>query len=148
MPNPGSFLGTRHAFILDQQTRYAQAVRENWAADCVADVTRRYFKRYPIRLDHSTEPTPEWLAQVDDNAVEPDCNFEGDQVLADLLVFRKEVRPYVAAFSNAVLTNMITANQASFGLPVSQVPGPPCNGVWFGQSPQGLAIQNHGHRNR
>src|ERR1700692_4389419 len=91
MVNPGSFLGTRHTFLLDQQSRYSQSVRENWAGDCVADVTRRYFKRYPIDLDHHTEPSDEWLAQVDDDAVDADCDFGDNQALIDLLAFQKEV---------------------------------------------------------
>ena len=91
MVNPGSFLGTRHTFLLDQQSRYSQSVRENWAADCIVDVTRRYFKRYPIDLNHHMEPSEEWLAQVNDNAVEPDCDLGDNQALIDLLAFRKEV---------------------------------------------------------
>lgn len=104
MVNPGSFLGTRHTFLLDQQSRYSQSVRENWAADCVADVTRRYFKRYPIDLDHHTEPSDEWLAQVDDDAVEPDCDFGDNQTLIDLLAFRKEVPATHVSSLSAVLT--------------------------------------------
>lgn len=91
MVNPGAFLGSRHTFLLDQQERYSQSVRENWAADCVADVTRRYLKRYPIHLDHNTEPEPEWLAQVDDDLVDADDGFDDNQVMLDLLAFRREV---------------------------------------------------------
>lgn len=116
--------------MLDQQTLYAQSVRENWAADCVADVSRRYFNRYPIELDHCTEPTAEWLAQVNDNAVEPDCDFDGNQVLADLLVFRKEVCCSIVAFFEYITNRYMPANQASLSLPVSKVPGPPNCGVW------------------
>ncbi|KAF8163969.1 hypothetical protein BJ912DRAFT_838852, partial [Pholiota molesta] len=68
MVNPGAFSGTRKAFLAAQSALYADAVTANHTADTVADIQRRYFKRYPISLSHTVEPSAESLAQVDDNA--------------------------------------------------------------------------------
>lgn len=86
---PWFFAGLRKMFLLDQLPVYEKAVREGWANDFVADVLRRYFKHFPIDLDHSTEPTPEWLAQVDDKAADPDVLLSEE--LVELLKFRREV---------------------------------------------------------
>lgn len=70
MPNPGAFLGSRKVFLHDQQDLYAIAVKNGHIADTVSDIQRRYFKRYPIDLPHNQEPSEEWLAQVDDDALD------------------------------------------------------------------------------
>lgn len=67
-----AFIGTRAAFLDTQREVYAAAVIGNHIADCVADIQRRYFKRYPIDLDHDVEPSAESLIAVDDNAAEPE----------------------------------------------------------------------------
>jgi hypothetical protein len=72
MVNPGAFQGTRRTFLIEQKPVYATAVAGNYAADCLIDIQRRYFKCYPVDLDHSTEPSPEHLAAVDDNATDPE----------------------------------------------------------------------------
>ncbi|KAF9472053.1 hypothetical protein BDN70DRAFT_819199 [Pholiota conissans] len=105
MVNPGVFLGTRKAFLAAQQDLYASAVTENHVADTVANIQRRYFKRYPISLPHNEEPSAEWLASVDDDAPDgellpPDRSkldamaFEAAQAIYDeqvkVLKFRKE----------------------------------------------------------
>lgn len=65
-----AFIGTRAAFLNAQRDAYAAAVIGNHIPDCIADIQRRYFKRYPINLDHDVEPTPESLATVDDTAAD------------------------------------------------------------------------------
>lgn len=72
MVNPGAFTGSRRSFLADQQSLYAAAVTGNHVADTVADIQRRYFKRYPMSLPHDQEPTEEWLAQVDDTLPDPE----------------------------------------------------------------------------
>lgn len=72
MVNPGAFRGTRRSFLVEQKHGYAAAVSGAYAGDFVADIQRRYFKRYPVDLDHNTEPAPEHLAAVDDNAADPE----------------------------------------------------------------------------
>lgn len=72
MVNPGTFTGLRKAFLDSQQDVYAAAVKGKHVADTVADIQRRYFKRFPITLSHSEEPTTEFLDAVDDDAPDPE----------------------------------------------------------------------------
>lgn len=72
MVNPGAFSGRRKTFLDAQQELYAAAVAANHINDTVADIQRRYFKRFPITLAHTEEPTEEHLAAVDDNAADPE----------------------------------------------------------------------------
>lgn len=72
MVNPGTFRGTRKAFLAGELPLYAAAVDGGYAGDGVALITRRYFKRYPVELPLDEEPSPEHLATVDDEAIEPD----------------------------------------------------------------------------
>lgn len=70
MVNPGAFRGLRDAFLVEQKPKYAAAVLGNYVAECVADIQRRYFKRFPIVLDHNEDPSPEFLASVDDHEID------------------------------------------------------------------------------
>lgn len=83
MVNPGAFVGTRKQFLSDQQELYAEAVVENHVADTIADIQRRYFKRYPISLSHTQEPTAEFLAAVDDDAPDPEFSPPSADGLSD-----------------------------------------------------------------
>ncbi|KAF8190124.1 hypothetical protein BJ912DRAFT_850288 [Pholiota molesta] len=86
MVNPGAFQGTRKDFLTAQMDLYAAAVTGNHVADTVADIQRRYFKRYPTSLEHNVEPSEEWLAQVDDNAPDDDL-LPPDEALLDKETF-------------------------------------------------------------
>ncbi len=68
MVNPGTFQGSRKEFLLAQADLFSNAVVHGHVLDTIADIQRRYFKRYPPSLPHDEEPTAEWLAAVDDNA--------------------------------------------------------------------------------
>ena len=68
MVNPGSFKGFRRDFLYAQADLYADAIVDCHVSDTVADIQRRYFKRYPPLLAEDEEPSEEWLALVDDNA--------------------------------------------------------------------------------
>jgi len=107
MVNPGAFQGSRKAFLLSQKADYKDGVVGGYAADALAKIQRRYFKRYPIDLPHFEEPPPEWLEAVDDESPdveqdEPDMStldeeqyaMEVEQLQArkSLLKFRKAVR--------------------------------------------------------
>ncbi|RDB25587.1 hypothetical protein Hypma_006940 [Hypsizygus marmoreus] len=72
MVNPGAFSPLRKAFLLEQKPLYATAATGNYTADCIVDIQRRYFKWFPIDLPHDQEPSAESLAQVDDNAADPE----------------------------------------------------------------------------
>lgn len=82
MGNPGSFAGTRKTFLDAQKDAYAAAVVGSYIGDYVADVQRRYFKRYPLELDHTTEPTTEAMAAVDDDAPSPEPVAPNEETMA------------------------------------------------------------------
>jgi len=75
MVNPGAFRGSRKEFLLGERPSYSIAVEGGYAADALALIQRRYFKRFPIELPHSVEPSQEFLAAVDDDA--PDVEIPG-----------------------------------------------------------------------
>ena len=72
MVNPGAFTGLRKQFLDDQARLYAAAVEGRHVNDSVADIQRRYFKRFPITLPHTQEPSDESLAAVDNAAPDPE----------------------------------------------------------------------------
>ncbi len=92
MVNPGSFQGSRKEFLLAQADLFANAVIHSHVLDTIADIQRRYFKRYPPSLPHDEEPTAEWLASVDDNAPDdeilPPCRGEMDETEYDQALTR------------------------------------------------------------
>ena len=107
MVNPGAFRGSRKEFLLSQKAVYAEAVIGGYVADALADIQRKYFKRYPIDLPHGEEPSQEHLANVDDNAPdvdpeEPDREQLGEELFekkvaelqqrTELIRYRKAVR--------------------------------------------------------
>ncbi len=72
MVNPGTFTGLRKQFLDSQQEIYAAAVKGKHVPDAVADIQRRYSKRFPLTLPHTEEPTQEALDGVDDDAPDPE----------------------------------------------------------------------------
>lgn len=59
---------------------------------------RRYFNRYPVDLAHNIEPSPEWLAAVDDHEravdVNPDLMSPSEQAAQNAVIkVRREVSP-------------------------------------------------------
>ena len=119
--NPGAFQGSRREFLLSQKPAYKAGVTGGYAADALAEIQRKYLKRYPIDLPHSDEPSAEWLAEVDDDApdidqVELDVSSEEYAIAAkkveargSLLTFRKAVRSFGHLFG--LKAHHPTANQ-------------------------------------
>jgi len=68
MPNPGIFRGSRFIFLLGEKAAYKAGVDGGYAADALAKIQSRYFRRYPIELSLDDEPSPESLRAVDDEA--------------------------------------------------------------------------------
>lgn len=110
MVNPGAFSGQRKAFLDAQRAAYAAAVAENHVNDTVADIQRRYFKRFPLTLSHTQEPTAEFIAAIDDDApdaelvpprqdgVDPDVDARAQRVYefqCSELKMRKAVRVFL-----------------------------------------------------
>ncbi|PPR02781.1 hypothetical protein CVT26_009392 [Gymnopilus dilepis] len=81
MVNPGAFRGTRKDFLISQKPAYAEAVTGGFVADTLADIQRRYFKRYPVDLLHDEEPTDEHLAAVDDNEADPEPEHPNQEAM-------------------------------------------------------------------
>lgn len=75
MVNPGAFPGTRGKFINAQTELYAEAVKDNHIADTVADIQRRFLKRYPATLHDDDEPSEDWLAKVDDDGPDEELRY-------------------------------------------------------------------------
>lgn len=133
MVNPGSFSGSRKAFLDDQKELYARAVADNHVSDTVADIQRRYFKRYPISLPHDQEPSAEWLAQVDDKAIDPEIpppeetlNWEEDYARYDAqmrgIKARKDVSTTSSYHKVKVHSHSICiANQEASTISIQQV---------------------------
>ncbi|KAF8907255.1 hypothetical protein CPB84DRAFT_1843965 [Gymnopilus junonius] len=71
MVNPGAFQGARKAFLMGKKEFYSQAVDDGFVAEAVAKIQLRYFKRFPIDSPEEEDPSPEDLAAVDDDAIEP-----------------------------------------------------------------------------
>lgn len=67
MVNPGAFRGVRKDFLMSEKAAYAAGVEGGYAKDAVANIQRRYFKRFPLDLPHDEDPKPEYLATVDDD---------------------------------------------------------------------------------
>ncbi|KAF9471420.1 hypothetical protein BDN70DRAFT_938959 [Pholiota conissans] len=72
MVNPGAFRGARKEFLMNEKANYSAAVVGGYAADAVAQIQRRYFKRFPIDLPHDEDPSPEILNTIDDDAADPE----------------------------------------------------------------------------
>jgi hypothetical protein len=106
MVNPGAFQGSRKAFLLSQKDAYKAGVLGGYAADALAEIQRKYLKRYPIDLSHSEEPPAAWLAAVDDEAldeeqVEPNADVLTDEELA-IAIERLEQRQNLLCYHKAV----------------------------------------------
>lgn len=96
MPHPGAFPGTRGKFLLSNLDAYTASVRDHCCGEHILDLQRRYFKRYPILLEHHIEPSEEQLAAVDDDVVDLELDIsdlsEDEQTrVQQLFKFRKEV---------------------------------------------------------
>ena len=106
MVNPGAFQGSRKTFLQSQKVDYQAGVVGGYAADALAQIQRKYLKRYPIDLLHSEEPSPEWLARVDDEAADeeqvgPDLDALDEEELAAAIV-QLEERGALLRFHKAV----------------------------------------------
>ena len=77
MVNPGAFRGSRKEFLLGEKAAYAAGMQGGYGADALAQIQRRFFKRYPVDLGPHEEPSQEHLDAVDDDAPEPE-NEEPD----------------------------------------------------------------------
>lgn len=66
------FKGARLEFLTQQIPAYEKAVAEGTTKEFLDVVYARYARRFPIELPLTEEPSPDFLAAVDDNAPEPE----------------------------------------------------------------------------
>lgn len=107
MVNPGVFHGLRKDFLAGEKVTYSNAVAGNYEKDTIADIQRRFFKRFPVGLPLNEEPSAEHLASVNDADADPDVEGPDETDLtseecaiarskleerAKLIIFRKGVR--------------------------------------------------------
>lgn len=138
MVNPGAFHGSRLKFLQSQKPAYAEAILLNMAADCVADIQRKFFKRFPLDSDEDDDPSAESLAAVDDDSLDPDVLAPDEDALSPeeyelalqacddrtkLIISRRKVSVLPFDSNNLKLTHEMTANQTLDG--ISAVQGPP-----------------------
>lgn len=138
MVNPGAFQGLRREFLWGQKPVYAEAVVTDMAGDCIVEIQRKFFKRFPLDLEESVEPSEDALAAVDDDAADPEPPEPDEDVLSpeeyleamekfggrtDLLIYRRSVSFPRCATNNVKLTHVHgTANQALDCIPARQGP--------------------------
>ena len=119
MVNPGAFQGSWKEFLLGERPSYSAGVARGYAADALAliqVIQRRYFKRYPLDLPHTVEPSAEFLAAIDDDAAEvnitePDQDHMSDEEYAEAinrLAERQKLFSYRKAVSRALFTSNAT----------------------------------------
>jgi len=72
MPARPAYTRKRYDFLAGEKAAYKLAVLGGFQSDCIADIQRRFFKRFPISLPSDEEPTDKALALVDDSALDPE----------------------------------------------------------------------------
>jgi len=82
MVHPGAFKGLRKDFLIGEKAGYAAAVEGGYAKDALANIQRRFFKRFPADLPHNNEPSPELLAAVDDDKPDEEPEQPDEQTMS------------------------------------------------------------------
>lgn len=116
MVNPGAFQGSRRDFLVEERASYSAGVTGGYAADALALIQRRYFKRYPVDLPHSVEPSEEFLAAVDDEAADVDVPEPNQDQMSEeeyraamqRLAERQRLFSYRKAVSRALFTSKVS----------------------------------------
>src|ERR1700689_4692936 len=82
MVNPGAFRGSRKDFLMAEKEIYSAGIQGGYANDVLSDIQRRYFKRYPVDLDHDQEPSADRLESVNDEEAVPEPEAPDPDVLS------------------------------------------------------------------
>src|SRR6266508_2192177 len=72
MVNLGIFHGGRLALLMAEKQKYTNAINNNCVNDAVADIQWHFFKRFPVDLPLTVEPSPEHLASINDDELDPE----------------------------------------------------------------------------
>lgn len=122
-------------FLMSQKPYYAEGILNGMAADRITDVQRRFFKRFPLDMPETEEPSEARLSAVDDDAPDPEPQTPDEVLLSPeeyekamgifrarmtLVSYRRKVSlPLPFATNNDKLTHD-TANQTVVGISVRQ----------------------------
>lgn len=96
MVNPGVFKAVRLAFLLAERENYAKAVADGNVVEVLADIIRRYFKRFPMCLGDDYEPLEEELVKVDDQSPDEETSkpdedkLSAEEFKVQMLAYEKE----------------------------------------------------------
>ena len=66
---------------MNEKPAYRAGVLGGYAADALANIQCRSFRRFLIDLPHDQEPTVEWLAAVNDNSPDTEMEITGTDKL-------------------------------------------------------------------
>jgi hypothetical protein len=115
MVNPGAFRGSRKDFLVAEKGIYTAGIQGGYANDALADIQRRYFKRYPVDLDHDQEPSAEHLKSVNDEEAvaepeEPDSDVLSPEEYVEAMK-RLEERRKLVVYRKAVCIPSLFGNQ-------------------------------------
>ncbi len=91
MVNPGAFCGKRKLFLIGEREDYAVAVKEDRAAEQLADIMHQYFKCFPISMPDNVEPTDEELSKINDDVPDPEPGVP-DESLLDPSEYQKQLQ--------------------------------------------------------
>jgi hypothetical protein len=134
MVNPGVFRGSRKEFLIGEKDTYKAGVQGGYAADALANIQRRYFKRYPVDLSHDEEPSVEHLESLNDDTPDDEPEHPSEANLSPqeyaealeaveerraLINQRKAVKSFIIACLVWLLIGL-TANQALDGVPTHE----------------------------
>lgn len=159
MVNPGVFRGSRFAFLIGEKPAYKAGVDGGYAADALANIQSRYFRRYPVELSLDEEPSPEFLDAVNDGApdieqqqpdpeeltdVEYKAEVERLKIRSDLIDTRKKVSCCLFISKSAThRRHHGTATQALVCISVSKRLGHRSQGFWTSKPVSCPSIQAH-----
>jgi len=57
---------------MNERESYSRGVEGGYAADALASIQQRYFKRFPVDLPEDQEPTADFLANINEGAPDPE----------------------------------------------------------------------------
>jgi len=156
MVNPGIFRGSRFIFLKGEKPAYKAGVDGGYAADALAKIQGRYFRRYPVELSLDDELSPEFTSAVNDEVpdaeqqqpdaeeltdVEYEAEVERLQMRSNLIDIRKAVS--CRLFISKHATHRVTATQALVRLSASERLRPRRQRFWAPKSLSRPPIQTH-----
>ncbi|PPQ76760.1 hypothetical protein CVT24_012281, partial [Panaeolus cyanescens] len=88
--HPGNFSPLRKEFLETQRVIYDAAYEIGDAKNAMANIFRRYCKRFPLDLPDDTEPSQDHLDTVDDNEADEESEGEEGEESAEVTTAHKD----------------------------------------------------------